>query len=88
MSVFARRLADAGIDYRPIRHDAVERARKTSNVEISWASTREVFNVIEANEMGCHIVTAPIDRCTRSARRSASDSISCGATAGELLEPM
>jgi len=59
VSVFAGRLADAGIDYRPIMRDAVTRARKTANVEIIWASTREVFNVIEADEMGCHIITAP-----------------------------
>ena len=37
------------------------RARKTKNVEIIWASTREVFNVVEADEMGCHIITAPND---------------------------
>jgi transaldolase len=51
VSVFAGRLADAGIDYRPIMRDAVARARQTTNVEIIWASTREVFNVIEADEM-------------------------------------
>ena len=39
--------------------DAIKRAGKTANVEIIWASTREVFNVIEADEMGCHIITAP-----------------------------
>ena len=61
VSVFAGRLADFGIDYRPIMQDAVARARKTGNVEIIWASTREVFNVIEAEEMGCHIITAPTD---------------------------
>ena len=61
VSVFAGRLADFGIDYRPIMQDAVARARKTRNVEIIWASTREVFNVIEADEMGCHIITAPAD---------------------------
>ena len=59
LSVFAGRLAGAGIDYRPIMHDAVTRARQTANVEVIWASTREVFNVIEADEMGCHIITAP-----------------------------
>jgi len=59
VSVFAGRLADAGIDYRPIMRDAVARARKTTNVEIIWASTREVFNVLEANEIKCHIITAP-----------------------------
>jgi transaldolase len=59
VSVFAGRLADAGIDYRPIMREAVARARQTPNVEIIWASTREVFNVIEADEMKCHIITAP-----------------------------
>jgi len=59
VSVFAGRLADAGIDYRPIMRDAIARARQTTNVEIIWASTREVFNVIEADEMRCHIITAP-----------------------------
>jgi transaldolase len=41
--------------------DAVARARKTQNVAIIWASTREAFNVLEADEMGCHIITAPAD---------------------------
>ena len=40
---------------------AVALARKTRNVEIIWASTREAFNVIEADAMGCHIITAPAD---------------------------
>ena len=61
VSVFAGRLADLGIDYRPIMRDCIARARKTSNVEIIWASTREAFNVVEADEMGCHIITAPAD---------------------------
>src|SRR5689334_1216362 len=39
VSVFAGRLADFGIDYRPIMTDAVARARATRNVEIIWAST-------------------------------------------------
>jgi transaldolase len=61
VSVFAGRLADFGIDYRPVMQDAVTRARKTKNIEIIWASTREVFNVVEADSMGCHIITAPAD---------------------------
>jgi transaldolase len=61
VSVFAGRLADFGIDYRPIMQDAVTRSRKTKNVEIIWASTREVFNVVEADAMGCQIITAPAD---------------------------
>jgi transaldolase len=61
VSVFAGRLADFGIDYRPVMVDAVAQASKTSNVEIIWASTREVYNVVEADNMGCHIITAPAD---------------------------
>jgi transaldolase len=61
VSVFAGRLADFGIDYRPTMNGAIARARKTRNVEIIWASTREVFNVVEADAMGCHIITAPAD---------------------------
>jgi transaldolase len=41
--------------------DSVKWARATKNVEIIWASTREVFNVVEANEIGCHIITVPND---------------------------
>jgi len=61
VSVFAGRLADYGIDYRPVMQDAVKRARQTKTIEIIWASTREVFNVVEAEMMGCHIITAPAD---------------------------
>lgn len=76
VSVFAGRLADFGIDYRPIVRDAVALARQTPNVEIIWASTREVFNVIEADEMGCHIITAPADilkKLTVIGTKSAAD---------------
>ncbi|MGZ3411893.1 MAG: transaldolase family protein [Xanthobacteraceae bacterium] len=61
VSVFAGRLADFGIDYRPIMQSAVQQARATKNIEIIWASTREAFNVVEAHDMGCHIITAPAD---------------------------
>jgi transaldolase len=61
VSVFAGRLADFGEDYRPLMQHAVKLARATKNAEIIWASTREVFNVIEAHDMGCHIITAPND---------------------------
>lgn len=61
VSVFAGRLADFGIDYAPLMRDAIAQARETDNVEIIWASTREVYNVIEADKMGCHIITAPAD---------------------------
>jgi transaldolase len=61
VSVFAGRLADLGFAYQGIMASAIKRARATPNAEIIWASTREVFNVIEADQMGCHIITAPAD---------------------------
>ena len=61
MSVFAGRLADFGHDYRSDHGKGRGGARRTANVEIIWASTREVFNVIEADRLGCHIITAPAD---------------------------
>lgn len=61
VSVFAGRLADFGYDYRPIMQDAIARARATRTIEIIWASTREAYNVVEADDMGCHIITAPAD---------------------------
>ncbi|RDV05113.1 transaldolase family protein [Undibacter mobilis] len=61
VSVFAGRLADFGYDYRPLMQDAITRARATKTIEIIWASTREAYNVVEADDMGCHIITAPAD---------------------------
>jgi transaldolase len=61
VSVFAGRLADLGIDYHPLVETAVREARATKQVEVIWASTREVWNVIEADRAGCHIITAPAD---------------------------
>lgn len=61
VSVFAGRLADFGIEYAPLMRDSIAQARATSNIEIIWASTREAYNVIEADQMGCHIITAPAD---------------------------
>lgn len=61
ISVFAGRLADLGLPYAPAVGLAVTLSRETPNVEVIWASTREVWNVIEADQMGCHIITAPAD---------------------------
>lgn len=61
VSVFAGRLADLGLDYKPLVETAVEAARATNGVEVIWASTREVWNVVEADRMGVHIITAPAD---------------------------
>lgn len=57
ISVFAGRIADAGIDPVPIVAEAVSQVHGRSGSEIIWASPREVLNVVQANAVGCHIIT-------------------------------
>ena len=61
VSVFAGRVADAGIDPLPIMKEVVEMLKGHPNVELIWASPREVFNVVQADAIGCHIITATND---------------------------
>ena len=55
LSIFAGRIADTGIDPKPIIKEALDLT--TPNVQILWASCREVYNVYEAENVGCHIIT-------------------------------
>lgn len=59
LSVFAGRLGDTGHDPVPVMEAAVKVVAAKPKAELLWASTREVFNVIQADRMGCHIITAP-----------------------------
>ena len=59
LSVFAGRLGDTGHDPVPIMEACVKVVAAKPKAELLWASTREVFNVIQADRMGCHIITAP-----------------------------
>jgi transaldolase len=59
LSVFAGRLGDTGHDPVPVMEACVEVVAAKPKAELLWASTREVFNVIQADRMGCHIITAP-----------------------------
>jgi transaldolase len=61
ISVFAGRIADAGVDPQPIVRRAVEAAKSKPSIEILWASCREIYNVVQAVEVGCHIITVPND---------------------------
>jgi transaldolase len=62
VSVFAGRLADTGRDPMPLMREARELcAAAGPRVELLWASTREVYNIVQAEEVGCHIITAPAD---------------------------
>ena len=57
ISVFAGRIADTGRDPLPIMKEAVTLIKPHSQLELLWASPREVFNVYQANDIGCHIIT-------------------------------
>jgi len=61
VSVFAGRIADAGYDPVPIMKRSVEYLRKYPNVELLWASPREVYNLVQADMIGCHIITVTED---------------------------
>jgi transaldolase len=57
ISVFAGRIADAGIDPTPIMARAVDVMVEAPRAELIWASPREVLNVVQADQVGCHIIT-------------------------------
>jgi len=61
VSVFAGRIADAGVDPLPIMGRSVEILTDAPRAELIWASPREVLNVVQADEIGCHIITMTHD---------------------------
>lgn len=61
VSVFAGRIADTGVDPSPIMKESLQILRKLPKAELLWASVREVLNVFQAADCGCHIVTVPHD---------------------------
>jgi len=61
ISIFAGRVADTGCDPLPILCGALERIRAYPQIELIWASPRELFNIVQADEIGCHIITVTHD---------------------------
>ena len=61
LSVFAGRIADAGVDPVPIMAKAVNIMAGAPRAELIWASPRELLNVVQADEVGCHIITLTHD---------------------------
>ena len=61
ISVFAGRIADTGRDPVPIMAAALELLRPHPQIELIWASPREVLNLFQADAIGCHIITATAD---------------------------
>ncbi len=59
ISIFAGRMSDNGKDPVPEIKKSLNLVRNYKNVEILWASTREAYNYIHANQLGCNIITMP-----------------------------
>jgi len=61
ISVFAGRIADAGVDPMPIMEGALQLMRSEKQLELIWASPREVLNIVQADQIGCHVITVTHD---------------------------
>jgi transaldolase len=61
LSVFAGRIADTGIDPLPLMQKAVELLKAFSKAELVWASSREIFNIFQADSIGCQVITVTND---------------------------
>jgi transaldolase len=61
VSVFAGRVADTGRDPVPMMREAVEILQGNPKTELIWASPRELLNIFQADEIGCHIITVTND---------------------------
>jgi len=59
ISIFAGRMADVGKDPIPELKKSIKISKKYKNVEILWASTREPYNLTQAKQIKCHIITVP-----------------------------
>jgi transaldolase len=61
VSVFAGRIADTGYDPVPLMTNAVEILKVAPAAELIWASPRELLNIFQADEIGCHVITVTND---------------------------
>jgi transaldolase len=61
VSVFAGRIADTGIDPVPVMVKCVDFLKAVPAAELIWASSRELLNIFQADEIGCHVITVTPD---------------------------
>ena len=61
VSVFAGRIADTGVDPVPMMAESVKRLAAAPNTKLIWASPRELLNIFQADEIGCHVITVTND---------------------------
>jgi transaldolase len=68
VSVFAGRIADSGRDPLPIMEKSIDILRPLKNAELLWASPREVYNIVQADAIGCHIITVTPDLIAKTSK--------------------
>ena len=68
VSVFAGRIADTGRDPIPIMQESLKLIRHLPKAELLWASPREVLNLIQAEQIGCHIITITPDILAKASK--------------------
>ncbi|HEX4351169.1 MAG TPA: transaldolase [Verrucomicrobiae bacterium] len=73
VSVFAGRIADTGVDPTGIMIESKKAIGRLPHAELLWASVREVLNIFQANDCGCHIVTVPHDILGKALKMSGMD---------------
>ena len=61
ISVFVGRIADTGRDPMPLMQDALNIMQAHPQLELIWASPRELLNIFQASDMGCHVITVTND---------------------------
>ena len=61
ISVFAGRIADTGRDPIPLMKNCLIEIKKNSKAELLWASSRELLNIFQADQIGCHVITVTKD---------------------------
>lgn len=61
VSVFAGRVADTGYDPLPMMAKAVDMLKAAPASELIWASPRELLNIFQADDIGCHVITVTND---------------------------
>jgi transaldolase len=61
LSIFAGRIADTGVDPVPLMQKAVEMLKANGNAELVWASSRETYNIFQADAVGCQVITLTSD---------------------------
>jgi len=61
VSLFAGRIADTGRDPIPYIKESLKILKGNPNAELLWASSRELLNIFQAEECGCHIITVTND---------------------------